>query len=91
MGLPERLEQLTHKALDTQEQIMDTDLPANDDRFVRLLGIKQAASATILGAQIKTDENRFRARQGDHLAQLLETVLVRKAVLDSEPEADSAA
>jgi hypothetical protein len=79
LGLPEKLEAATHQALDKLVEIISEPIHRIEEDYVPLARIQSDASKTIVTTQVRTDEARFRARQGDQLQALLEMVARRQA------------
>lgn len=86
MGLSRRLESLTYKALDKLEEIIDEPALRHHDDYIPLTRIQSDASKTVVTAQVRTDEAKFRVRQGDQAQKILEMVLARKAQLGASEE-----
>ncbi len=81
MGLPEQLETLTQKALGALNDVLDEPTFRNQEDYVPVTRLKVDAAKAVVTTQVRTDEARFRVRQGDQLAALLELVVKRKAEL----------
>lgn len=85
-GLPEQLEALTHKALGTLNEVLDEPVTRGDEDWIPMTRLKVDAAKAVVVTQVRTDEARFRVRQGDQLAALLELVVKRKAELAAPDE-----
>ena len=82
--LAQRLEALTLVALDRLGKILDAPNPRDGPDHIALSRVQADAAKTILMAQIRVDEAKFRNHQTDDAQQLLELVLKRKAELAAE-------
>jgi hypothetical protein len=76
-----RLATLTGKSLDTIKTILD--MPAEPGNL-KLLSIKKDAALSILGAQIKVDDQRLRASSVSGVLELLARVREEEARTDQE-------
>ena len=82
MGLPERLEQASHKAMDVLNEGMGE---TNDDPdLVALHRMRNEAAKTIITTQRQVDDAALRMKQQDDLNEMLQLVLKRKAELAQE-------
>lgn len=86
VGLPEQLENLTQKALGALNEVLDEPVFRNQEDYVPVTRLKVDAAKAVVTTQVRTDEARFRVRQGDQLAALLELVVKRKAELATPDE-----
>ena len=82
--LAQRLEALTLVALDKLGKILDAPNPRDGPNHIALSRVQADAAKTILMAQIRVDEAKFRNHQTDNAQQILELVLKRKAELAAE-------
>jgi len=82
--LAQRLEALTLVALDQLGKILDAPNPRHSPDHIALSRVQADAAKTILMAQIRVDEAKFRNHQTDEIQQILELVLKRKAELAAE-------
>ncbi len=73
-------------ALDVLGDSMAIPTFRDDEDYIPIQRIKSDAAKTVASIQVRTDEARFRVRQGDQLQQLLELVVKRKAELSSPGE-----
>lgn len=87
MGLPDKLDALTHKAMKVLDAIMDEEF--SDPEFVALMRVKTEAAKVAISTRTRADEATFRIRQGDQLAEILRAVLQRKAELREASTVDS--
>jgi len=84
LPLAQRLDILTRKALDQLGEILNAPNPEDGPNHIALSRVQADAAKTILMAQIRVDEAKFRNHQTDDAQQLLELVLKRKAELAAE-------
>jgi hypothetical protein len=71
--LAKKLERTTHVALDKNAEILSLPLPSvSDPAFGVVSRAQTAAASTIIGAQLKADENHLRASVPNRLPELLE-------------------
>lgn len=72
LGGANQLDRIVSKSLDVIEEVLDQPLPARDDeRYMKVLSMKQSAATSAMAIGLKADENRFRARKNDVLGKLL--------------------
>jgi hypothetical protein len=81
-GLPERLEELSHVALDVlHENMADRNDAPN---HVALGRMRTEAAKVVVITKVRTDENSLRPKEANDLEGLLALVLQRKAQLRAE-------
>jgi hypothetical protein len=72
LGGANQLDRIVSKSLDVIEEVLDQPLPATtDERYMKILSMKQSAATSAMAIGLKADENRFRARKNDVLGKLL--------------------
>jgi len=74
LPLAQRLDILTRKALDQLGEILNAPNPEDGPNHIALNRVQVDAAKTILRAQIRADEAKFRNRQTDEVQQILEAV-----------------
>jgi hypothetical protein len=84
LPLAQRLEALTLVALDQLGKILHAPNPRAGPNHIALSRVQADAAKTVLMAQIRVDEAKFRNHQTDNTQQILELVLKRKAELAAE-------
>lgn len=82
------LSRVVSKALEQIEEILDMEIPelgtpGGADRM-RLLAIKKDASAAIINAGLKADENRFRRENKDIIEKLFDKVKKESKLIDGQ-------
>lgn len=67
------LSRVASKGLKTLEDVLDIPTPAQTDpNYIRIVGMKKDAAISGVTARLKADENAFRKRNSDALAELYE-------------------
>jgi hypothetical protein len=80
--LATRLERGVSRALDEALDILNTKVGRDDKAYQAILRVKGTIVNTLIGAQIRVDEGRLRAREADKLLPaLLESLKIEKARL----------
>jgi hypothetical protein len=71
----DRLSRLVDTSLSTLEDILAQPTPPlTHNNYMKMLTVKKDAAVSVITASLKADENRFRKRKNDVLAQLLHEV-----------------
>lgn len=69
------LTRVASKSLKVMEDVLDIPTPpSSDPNYVRIVSIKKDVAVSGVTARLKADENAFRKRQSDALAELYEQV-----------------
>jgi hypothetical protein len=80
--LATRLERGVSRALDEALDILNTKVGRDDKAYQAILRVKGTIVNTLVSAQIRVDEHRLRAKQGDELLpKLLESLEIERAKL----------